>query len=190
MPKTIRLNVRLTDEQAQSLSSVKTDLRNDSKVQALGGEVTDHTALRYILFEALDGVRYSRKLDGLESLARREAGSGTPKHDSVEPEERPVVTVEVEEDDPTDEEDVIPVKVYDRPAGSITIMADGSFRSRKMKCIHTTRRPAGFGVQRSFKTGCSSSTGIRTEQSKVWLRTTAVTTTTVASTCSVRQTLA
>jgi hypothetical protein len=117
MPKTIRLNVRLTDEQAQSLSSVKTDLRNDSKVQALGGEVTDHTALRYILFEALDGVRYSRKLDGLESLARREAGSGTPEHDSVEPEERPVVTVEVEEDDPTDEEDIIPVKVYDRPVG-------------------------------------------------------------------------
>tara|TARA_R100000664_G_C2729633_1_gene120550 strand:- start:447 stop:1100 length:654 start_codon:yes stop_codon:yes gene_type:complete len=118
MPKTIRLSLKLTDAQITSLSSVKTDLRNDSKVQALGGDVTDHTALRYILFEALDGVRYSRTSEGLESLARRDALLGTPGHDKLEPEEVPAASPEVEiEDEVTDEEDILPVRVYDRPIG-------------------------------------------------------------------------
>ena len=114
MPKTIRLSLKLTDAQLMSLGSVKTDLQNDSKVQALGGDVTDHTALRYILFEALDGVRYSRTSEGLESLARRDALLGTPGHGKLEPEEVPSAPAEVEVEE---EEELIPPRVYDRPVG-------------------------------------------------------------------------
>ena len=120
MSKSIRLTLKLTDLQLEALDSVKTDLRNDSKVQALGGEVTDHTALRYVLFEALDAVRYQSASpdEGLEALGRRSALYGTPEHVSLEPEEIPAQPPEVEiEDDVTDEEDIIPVKVYDRPIG-------------------------------------------------------------------------
>tara|TARA_R110000796_G_scaffold175739_1_gene292721 strand:+ start:115 stop:750 length:636 start_codon:yes stop_codon:yes gene_type:complete len=110
MPSTIRLSLKLTEQQAAALDSVKTDLRNDSKVQALGGEVTDHTALRYILYEALDGRVYSSRTYEPEEIplfmahaegslvdsAVEVVGDGTPTHDSPE-------------------EDIIPVKVYSRP---------------------------------------------------------------------------
>ena len=109
-----RLSVNLTDDQVRALDSVKDFLRNDSKVQAFGFPVNDHTALRYILYESLDGHAYiSRGLEREEQpLPSREsfgdevahaqeskvesADQGTPEHDN---------------------EDVLPVKVYDRPVG-------------------------------------------------------------------------
>jgi len=50
----IRLSLTLSEEQQRQLTLVKTALRNDSKVQALGGLVTDAVALRYVLFTALE----------------------------------------------------------------------------------------------------------------------------------------
>ena len=121
MSTSIRLTLKLTDSQLEALAAVKTDLRNDSKVQALGGEVTDHTALRYVLFEALDAVRYrsAAPAEGLEALGRRSALYGTSEHVSLEPEELPAEAAPamVEEAAEEEEEDIIPVKVYDRPIG-------------------------------------------------------------------------
>ena len=70
-----RLSVNLTDDQVRALDSVKDFLRNDSKVQAFGFPVNDHTALRYILYESLDGHAYiSRGLEREEQpLPSRES---------------------------------------------------------------------------------------------------------------------
>lgn len=99
----LRLAIELNERQEQALESVIRDLRDDTKLQALGGEVTMHTALRYILYEALSDrgfadVRYPSRTEPLE----------------LEPAVEPEVEPELEVEPP--ELDELSKKVYDRPA--------------------------------------------------------------------------
>jgi len=101
----LRLAIELNERQEQALESVIRDLRDDTKLQALGGEVTMHTALRYILYEALSDrafadVRYPSRTEPL----------------ALEPEVE-VAEVEVEASEvKADEVDELAKKTYDRPA--------------------------------------------------------------------------
>lgn len=102
----LRLAIELNERQEQALESVIRDLRDDTKLQALGGEVTMHTALRYILYEALSDrafadVRYPSRTEPMV----------------LEPE--PEVKVKADEPEvkanEVDEVDELSAKTYDRP---------------------------------------------------------------------------
>ncbi len=98
----LRLAIELNERQEQALESVIRDLRDDTKLQALGGEVTMHTALRYILYEALS----DRGFADVQYPSRTE-----PREVEVEVAEVEVAEADVE----TSEVDELSAKVYDRP---------------------------------------------------------------------------
>ena len=94
----LRLAIELNERQEQALESVIRDLRDDTKLQALGGEVTMHTALRYILYEALSDRSFRSRApesSDLVGLGRFSANVQYPSR--TEPTEVEVAEVEVAE---------------------------------------------------------------------------------------------
>jgi len=109
----LRLAIELNERQEQALESVIRDLRDDTKLQALGGEVTMHTALRYILYEALSDRSFRSRApesSDLVGLGRFSANVQYPSR--TEPTEVEVAEVEVAE---VAEVDELSAKTYDRP---------------------------------------------------------------------------
>ena len=105
----IRLTINLSPEHQQQLECVKAALQDDAMFRAVGGQMNDNVALRYVLFSALESHSIPKKTPVGQTF-----GPYKPTleiEEPLEPEEVPAPVKAVEE------EPVKPLEpaMYDRP---------------------------------------------------------------------------